>query len=194
MRKNFSQGGAAGRSSSDASQWTAHSVPMAEQEAPPMARTCLRPGYAVVYYIDKERIGERNRSESARTKVANKARCFPTPVSIRSPEPRQFPRPALPLRCEARPVEIRGLAGQNKNHSARLAPSARQIKPSHKPPPCRTSKANNKTPPVFGAVQNSPSRKEGDKTASESSKYSSAESASINSPQPQGKIKPNRPA
>src|SRR5438445_11684741 len=60
--------------------------------------------------------------------------------------------------------------------------------------PCRTSKANNKIPPVPDAVRNSPSRKEGERTASEFFKYFSAESASTSSLQMREKTKPTRRA
>jgi hypothetical protein len=40
-----------------------------------------------------------------------------TSVAVCTREPRQFPRPALPPRCEAQPVEIRGLVGQTPPRS-----------------------------------------------------------------------------
>src|SRR5205807_7390594 len=70
------------------------------------------------------RVGEQNRTKSAnevrhfpnpRTRprpsipqLRNETPYFPISVSMRSREPRQFPRPALPLRREARLAEIRG--------------------------------------------------------------------------------------
>src|SRR6266478_1167778 len=101
-------------------------------------------------------------------------------------ERRQFPRPAMPLTCEAQPAKIRGpgLASLDRTQTAA------KLKLT---PPCRTPKANNKTLSVLDATQNSPSRKAGDKTVSEFSKSSNAESVSTNSPQQQEKIKPIHP-
>ena len=79
-------------------------------------------------------IGQRRRPNPGGSSPVNEARNFPTSVPISLPletvcsrDLRQFPRPTLPLGCEAPPAEIRGFAGQNKNRSAlnrfeRIAP------------------------------------------------------------------------